>query len=259
MNTSYINNTYYINVTGVSEETLFQIYCLNPPSTSCYEPCPNLDVTGIGQQVALGVAATVFVIHNTGEVRLAYYSYLANIYSLLISAVISMSNMQLTRNDAVFVVVAIANPGTLYLWVIAFMTLAKHPPRRIKDKIAHHYEWKFFICLSVASFVIWIIMLGLLTHPPNGVRFSQQDCSHEYGQTEIINLIWSGIFFLRAVVAISLLLVVPRAWEQRNQSSNNYDLDDGQRTGRSQPNNVDLSLPEDVQVCTIRSLSPFFR
>jgi hypothetical protein len=44
---------YNINLTGASNDTLFQAYCLNPPSDSCeFGPCPNPDVTGIGQQVS---------------------------------------------------------------------------------------------------------------------------------------------------------------------------------------------------------------
>ena len=41
------------DLTGVSNDILFQAYCLNPPSDSCtYGPCPNPDVTGVGQQVS---------------------------------------------------------------------------------------------------------------------------------------------------------------------------------------------------------------
>jgi len=42
-----------LNFTDASNEILFQAYCLNPPSDSCaHGPCPNPDVTGIGQQVS---------------------------------------------------------------------------------------------------------------------------------------------------------------------------------------------------------------
>lgn len=206
----------------IPERMSFQVYCLNPPSDSCeFGPCPNIDVTGIGQQIALGFAATTFaitVLFNTNEVRLAYYSYLANIYSLLISAIISMSKGQLTRNDAVFVVVAIISPGTLYLWIIAFMDLVKRPPRRIKNKIAVH-EWKFFVFLSIFSFMFWVIILGLVVSPPNTVVFSQPACSQEYGPSEIFNLSWSVEFLVKAVFATWVLLR-SRIYEQKNRSSN---------------------------------------
>jgi hypothetical protein len=131
-----------------------------------------------------------------------------------------MSKGLLTRNDAVFVVVAIVSPGTLYLWVIAFMDLIKHSPRRIKNQIAIH-EWRCFVFLSVFSFIFWVIILGLVIYPPSKVVFSQKACSLEYGKDEIFNLSWSAVFLLRAGLAICMLVYVPGSYQDDNQSSKN--------------------------------------
>jgi len=43
----------FYNFTNSSNDELFQAYCINPPSDSCdFGPCPNPDVTGVGQQVS---------------------------------------------------------------------------------------------------------------------------------------------------------------------------------------------------------------
>jgi hypothetical protein len=43
-----------LNISSASyNDTLFQLYCLDPPLDSCeLGPCPNPDVTGVGQQLS---------------------------------------------------------------------------------------------------------------------------------------------------------------------------------------------------------------
>ncbi|KAG6849631.1 hypothetical protein H0H93_006754 [Arthromyces matolae] len=45
--------TSLLNTSSFSASLLFQAYCLDPPIDSCdFGPCPNIDVTGIGQQIS---------------------------------------------------------------------------------------------------------------------------------------------------------------------------------------------------------------
>ena len=51
----------------------FQAYCLNPPNDSCdFGPCPNLDVTGIGQQIS--GSWTVPFLDNCGDWYVLMYT-----------------------------------------------------------------------------------------------------------------------------------------------------------------------------------------
>jgi hypothetical protein len=71
----------------------------------------------------------ITIVHNPRDFRLASYSYLANVYSLLISALIS--------NDAVFVTVS---PATLYLQITTAHALFRVLPINIVRETPNRYE-----------------------------------------------------------------------------------------------------------------------
>jgi hypothetical protein len=58
------------------------------------------------------IAQAITIIHNPEDFKVASYSYLANVYALLIFALISMLKVELTQNDAVFVLIATVSPAT---------------------------------------------------------------------------------------------------------------------------------------------------
>lgn len=63
------------------------------------------------------------LIYSPKNFKTTAYAYLANVYALLISALISIFQSNLTQNDGVYVLVAVASPATLYLWACIFFKL----------------------------------------------------------------------------------------------------------------------------------------
>ena len=134
-------------------------------------------------------SAAVVTMYSPAEFEMNTYAYLVNIYALLLSALISLVQSNLTQNDAVFVLVAVASPVTLYLWSM-FLLAAFF--RRI-SLLAIGVNGVSLIFLSVAvlgSLVMWLTMVGIIVGSPRGISFSQQGCSSEYGQNAIFMLVW---------------------------------------------------------------------
>jgi hypothetical protein len=119
--------------------------------------------------------------YSPADVEKTTYPYLVTIYAFLISALISLVNSNLTRNDAIFVLVAVASPVTVYLWIMfisgAFVAAVF---RRASPWVLAHgnSQTQIFLYISIlGSLVIWGTMLGIIVISPSGVSFSQQACS----------------------------------------------------------------------------------
>jgi hypothetical protein len=160
------------------------------------------------------------MIHNPEDFRLASYSYLANVYSLLISALISMLKVQLTQNDAVFVLVAAVSPATLYLWLTAIHALFRGLPNRIARKLPNKHEQILLVALSFISFALWISIFGLIVGPTNdsnGVKFSQPGCAVPYGPKQLAALLWSSQLLSQSYTAGAVIFGIAMYLKWRPQ------------------------------------------
>src|SRR5260221_13979950 len=135
---------------------------------------------------------------------MASTTYLANIYSLLISALISMCRGELTRNDAIFVLVATLSPATLYLWAMVSIALFNKGflPDYFRESMSK-FGQRMLIFLSIVSFILWLVVVALALRPPNSVYFSQPACDKCYGKDLLFILLWSAKFFASFVLALS--------------------------------------------------------
>lgn len=165
--------------------------------------------------IHMGQAITI--VHNPEDFRLMSYAYLTNIYSLLISALISMLNVGLTQNDAVFVIVATISPATVYLWITAVHALFRGFPKRI-DHLNKH-EGFFLIALSFTSFALWATILGLIIRPSHQVKFSQPGCNKDYGKPQLLRLFWSALFLGQLLFAGAVIfgIAVYLRWRAQKQ------------------------------------------
>jgi hypothetical protein len=126
--------------------------------------------------------------YSPADFEINTYPYLVNIYALLLSALISLVQSNLTQNDAVFVLVAVASPVTLYLW--SMFLLAAFFRRTSLLAIGVNGVSQIFLFVAVlGSLVMWLTMLGIIVGSPS-VPFSQQGCSSEYGPHAIFMLAW---------------------------------------------------------------------
>jgi hypothetical protein len=148
----------------------------------------------------------IIIVHKPEDIRFASYSYFANVYSLLISSMVSMLKSQLTQNDAIFVLVATVSPATLYIWATSAVALFKGLPKSIVLGIPNKREQGLLIILSFVSLALWATGVGVVAGLPNGVSFSQPGCELDYSSTQWTSLLWSVVFVGRSFVVVALLL-----------------------------------------------------
>ncbi|KIJ50847.1 hypothetical protein M422DRAFT_244796 [Sphaerobolus stellatus SS14] len=211
------SDAYNITLAGLSDDLLFQFYCLNPPSDNCdWGPCPNPDITGLGQQVSVYVTSVILsitIVHNPTNFRTVVYPYFLNIYSLSISTFFAVFRLGITQNDFVFIILSIASPAQIYLWFISIVSLI---PERFcslrlssvfADSMAtgRHWEGKFINGLSLLSFLIWSFFLALLLAAPKQVKFTQSSCNADYGKTQLLGLLWAPFFLLSCFISFIII------------------------------------------------------
>ena len=154
--------------------------------------------------------AAVVVMYSPADVQKAIYPYLVTIYAFLISALISLVQSNLTRNDAVFVLVAVASPATLYLWIMFLFAAIFHQtsPWALATG-TNKISQRFLFVTVLGSLIMWLTMLGIIVGSPSGVSFSQQACSKEYGRKALSTMIWpSGSLAQMLCLIFSLNIAV---------------------------------------------------
>ncbi|KAF8811257.1 terpenoid synthase [Phlegmacium glaucopus] len=212
------------NIGVLDNRTLFQIYCINPPPDSCpFGPCPNPDVTGLGQKVSLYITATVFAITlvlDTDDFRYAWYGHIANNYSLLVAAILSIIKRQLTQNDAVFVIIAVASPGTLHLWFLSTIQLIRRKNLPSILSKMNQVEGIMFSILSNCLFLLWLAMFSLILLPSMQSPFRQPACHRKYGMNGIISLLWAPVAVI--TIMVSVTENVKRIWLGTVHSSSTF-------------------------------------
>jgi hypothetical protein len=146
---------------------------------------------------------------------MASTTYLANIYSLLVSTFISMSQGQLTRNDAIFVLIATVSPATLYLWIMVCFAVFKKGflSDYLNGEIMNKVEQHLLILFSLVSFILWVVVAALALRAQNSDYFSQPACNEVYVKGQIWSLLWSAMFLVGFFVAVAVVSVI--AWYRR--------------------------------------------
>jgi hypothetical protein len=108
----------------------------------------------------------------------------------MISALISLFQGQLTRNDAVFVLVTVGSPVSLYIWLKTVVELHTIWKSLQQWKISLKALGGFFLDgIIVLSLVIWFIMIVLvLSLPATNSYFSQLACTTVYDLSTWLSL-----------------------------------------------------------------------
>jgi hypothetical protein len=150
--------------------------------------------------------------YSPADAEKTIYPYLVTIYAFLISALISLVQSNLTQNDASFVLVAVASPVTLYLW-ITFLFAAffrRKSTRALATGTNRISQISLFIAV-LGSLVMWLTMLGIVVGSPSGVTFSQEACNKDYGQSApLLTMIWPYSSLVQMVsLIIGLNVAVP--------------------------------------------------
>ncbi|KAJ2930531.1 hypothetical protein H1R20_g6566, partial [Candolleomyces eurysporus] len=224
-----------------ARDFLMKVYCLNPPQDDqCpYGPCPNPDVTGIGQQISIYFTTGTFTFALVYFPRLVLpmlYAHLAVMYSLMIAALISILGGELTQNDGVFVLVAVGSPCTIYLWFSALRSLISRHDFFIKERQDHpnRLEVRLLKLLCVLSMGFEIALICVLFVPSSRIHFSQPSCNQEFGKRLVFNLAWALQYLREGFLGIVWIVGTAwfwRWWDKRQR-----------RTPANQTTNMEVSV-----------------
>ena len=170
----------------------------------------------------------IVLIYSPKDFKTTAYAYLANIYALLISALISLLQSSLTQNDGVYVLVAVASPATLYLWACIFFKLLlfrKLPSWQgygintktyklmlfKQQKSGQGYEINIEIykhslqAVVIGSFFLWISMIYIIVASPGHISASQPACNKQFGLRGWITLVWPLPYLIQLLILLGSL------------------------------------------------------
>lgn len=147
----------------------------------------------------------ITIIHSPVDIRVAAYSQLANLGSLLIAALISLNQGSLTQNDAIFILVATISPGNIYIWAIGLRALLISSPQFLASQFPNRHEHNLLLVLSSLPFFLWIALLAMIFRPSH--RFSQPACDVKYGEAAIWKLLWSPMFLGSLIIGYGSLVL----------------------------------------------------
>ncbi|KAF6743145.1 hypothetical protein DFP72DRAFT_1053439 [Ephemerocybe angulata] len=229
---------------------LFEEFCFDPPNDVCPfgVPCPNTDVTGIGQQISIYVtrSSTVFDpfshfdqilimdrppisdcarLYTIAEATLSLWPPRHGLF-LLIAGFVSMLKSELTRGDGIFVIVTVASPPSLYLWCYSVVSIwnanyfpIDHSTRR--KPANQSLEVKVLRLVSLGGLVVELVMICLLFIPKvKHINFPQTGCDDVYGTTTVLwfNVAWMIPLALQTtgmIVVYFAMYGIFRFWTRR--------------------------------------------
>jgi len=160
--------------------------------------------------ITLRAPSAILLVYWPEKIRIALYSHFALILSLLVSATISISQGQLTHNDAIFVVIMVVSPTNIYLWatfLASFWKPGRFPASKIGSKRKEVLQLKFLCLFTLLYEVGMAVVVGVYG------KFSQAACFRGYSRLEYLKLLWPMIpaaQFLGCLLNITGVLFRPR-------------------------------------------------
>jgi len=145
------------------------------------------------------------MVQDVVNFRFACYGYFAIVYSLLIAAISSIVQSQLTQRDTVFVIVAVASPATVYLWFLTAIHLIRPKSMPLSLSRMNKIEKFLVSILSVCLFFFWLAMLPAVFLPSSLITFSQPACNKQY---ELYNVMEPIRAVLSPVMTWNIALLV---------------------------------------------------
>ncbi|KAF6742188.1 hypothetical protein DFP72DRAFT_1107630, partial [Ephemerocybe angulata] len=220
-----------ITFSYLTDEKLYEkAFCVKPPDDICpfNLPCPNTDVTGVGQQISIYITAVIYAIvlvYIANLRRPMLYAHLSLLYSLLIAAMVSAHNGELSRPDGIFVITTVASPASLYLWYCTLRSIRNvnnfpMDPANVNKPKGRSIEVKAAQVLSLGSLILEIAMICVVFIPRvKGIKFPQSACDRSYGTTfKWSNVVWwitIAIQILVFVFSYFLVLFSTKCWTKR--------------------------------------------
>ena|ERR1700761_5080269 len=115
-----------------------------------------------------------------------------------------MLQVELTQNDAIFVLTAVASPVSFYLWFSSLLALLWRLPGRLTVGMGAR-EQTLLSLLSLGSFALWATLIGIILDSSRSFQFSQPACNREYGRKSVYSLIWAAPSAIQSVIILVVL------------------------------------------------------
>jgi len=131
--------------------------------------------------------SAIFLVYWPKKIHVAMYSHFALIFSLLISATTSIANQQLTKGDTIFVVVMVASPTSIYLWVTSLASFRK-PMLFLASNIS--FKRKEVLLLTSLCLFTLLYEIGMAVVAGVYGKFSQAACFRGYSRSAYLKLLW---------------------------------------------------------------------
>ncbi|KAF9653696.1 hypothetical protein BDM02DRAFT_3107670 [Thelephora ganbajun] len=180
-------------------------YCLSPaPDDSCpFGFCPNPDVAGPLVRIATYVTTScisILIFYSPKRVKDTFWSQVLTIYSLLLTACLSIFRNELTKFHALTVSVIVASPLTIYLVIYSIRAMWGGQHRLDNILGQGHLIKRLFVLFAAA---IWIALTTYSFIPQNAPRFAQGSCKP---RPLILN------FFLVTPISIGIMERKEKPW-----------------------------------------------
>ncbi len=159
----------------------------------------------------------VTLVHSPEDFRFAWYSYLGNALSLLLSAIPSILTNKMTQNDATFVILSIASPASLYLWFLSLFSAIRRNTLPVSIAQLNPYERYLLFTFSALLFLFWITMFPLTFLSSSAKLFSQPACNFKYSSKQIASILWSAQFV--AHISSTCIVLLSLAFKKRIKST----------------------------------------
>ncbi|KAJ7629368.1 hypothetical protein DFH06DRAFT_718879 [Mycena polygramma] len=186
-----------INFLNISDPASYLTnYCVNPPADSCaFGYCPNPDVASPAVRYSLyftSLVSAILVLYDAEEVESSFFAQLLNVYSLIVAAIIAISEHNLTKFHSVVALTLAASPLSLYL--LAYVLRSLFGNRNRLDKVFG--QGKHLNRLAVIlMFPLWIAVLSFTALPDSVWQFQQAACEAVLTDGLVVSL-----FFLPFIV-----------------------------------------------------------
>ncbi|KAJ6508394.1 hypothetical protein C8R45DRAFT_1089574 [Mycena sanguinolenta] len=207
-------------------------YCLNPPVDSCaFGYCPNPDVASPAVRISTYITTIIsalLVLYSPEDVQASFFSQLLNMYSLIIAAIISIANRNLTKPHTVVALGLAASPLSLYL-IIYVLRSIYGSQNRLGAVFGKGMWLNRFAVLALLP--IWIAVLVFAALPNGAWHFQQSACDRIVDGGHVISLFFKPFLLLfvefpesaAIIVGVFVLLWGTGIYLQRMEIWKNHD------------------------------------
>lgn len=133
---------------------------------------------------------SIILLYSPEDIVGAFYGQLLQIYSLVIAAVIAITARQLTRLHAIFALLAVASPLSIYLLLHAIRRSIWDKRTRLDAVFGHNDIWqaRFNRATVLVMFPLWLTVFVIVINRPTWFQQTACDSINSEGLT--------GRFFL---------------------------------------------------------------